>query len=483
VLLTLFGRLAQFALMFASVRIMTELLSPAEMGKAVLLTTATAFFALLLVNPVGMYFNRRLHAWMDAGRTRERFHTYLFYLLAVCVVAALSLGLADQWGLDLGGVSLPWVLSLICGSLFFNTCVQTLVPSLNMVGRHRAFIALTLGHLAAGLVASIVLNRIAPPSAERWLLGALLGQVVFSGVAYGVFFRPGSRVTAAPAGPSPFHRDKLWQMAMFCWPIALAVLLQWLHMQGYRFVLAQAFGLTELGLYAAGYGVAASLMAAADTILTTWFQPRFYRMVNSDSAAERDGAWRAYAQVMVPASLLAVTATVAAAPSLPRILLGASFHDTTLFVVLGALAEWTRMLVGVFGLNAHRHMATHKLLLPSLLGALLTYAVLWLCMPRLGIASAALGVWVGSMLSLFYLYGVTYADDPHMRIDFRALALPATVLVGVAVLLAWVQQVLLDLSQPGMPYGVCLVVGLVWLLLGWRTQGQAFVTSFRQRQT
>jgi O-antigen/teichoic acid export membrane protein len=464
-LLTLFGRLIQFALVFASVRIMTQLLSPSDVGRVALLTTTTSLFALFLVNPVGMFFNRRLHPWVNDGVARARFHLFVIYLVAVAAVAAGALWLGDHLGVDLGGVSLDWAIVLVCGSLCFNTAVQTLVPSLNMVGRPRPFILLTLACLMMGLGASIALTRWAGASAEHWLGGTLLAQALFSAIAYGVFF--GKSSPQSPR-PTPLDAVKMRQMADFCWPIAIAVLLQWAHMQGYRFLLADEFGLAHLGLFAAGYGLAASLMSAAETILTTWFQPQFYRDISADSPERRDRAWPEYARVMVPASLLAVTALIAAAPSLPSIMLGPAFQDAGEYVMLGALAEWARMMVGMISLNAHRHMSTRALILPNVLGAAATYVAFYALLRWLGMLAAPLAVFLGGITIVAYLYRVTFANDAHASIDFRALLAQTLVLAPTAVLFVGGQTWLLTLDIRGLPWIVCLAVGAVWGLLAWR---------------
>lgn len=464
-LITLVGRLIQFAIMFASVRIMTELLSPAEMGRVALLTTTTSLFALFLVNPVGMFINRRLHTWVNNGVARSRFHLFAYYILTVAVVAAGCLWLGDRLGVELGGVSLGWAIALVCGSLCFNTAVQTLVPSLNMVGRPQPFIVLTLASLIVGLITSIVLNRWGGASAEHWLAGQLLAQLLFSVVAYVVFF--GKPAPGAPR-PAPLNASNLRQIADFCWPIAIAVLLQWAHMQGYRFLLADEFGLAQLGLYAAGYGLAASMMSAAETILTTWFQPQFYRDVSANSSERRDRAWADYAKVMIPASLLALTALIAASPSLPRVMLGPSFNDAGEYVMLGALAEWARMMVSMISLNAHRDMSTRALILPNVLGAAATYAAYYALLPLLGILVAPLAVFLGSMTIVAYLYRIAFANDAHIRVDLHALLGTTAILAaGTAIFVAG-QTLLLDLDRRGLPLLACLAVGVVWSLMAWR---------------
>lgn len=462
-LITLIGRLVQFALMFASVKIMTNLLTPAEMGKVVLITTSTSLFALFLVNPVGMFINRRMHAWVEAGSFRSYFRLFVGYLIAVSLVAAVALFAGFRLGLDLGGARLPWVLALVCGSLLFNTIATTLVQALNMVQRVQAFTVLTIGTLITSLGISVWLNHGTAPSAERWLAGTLLGQTLFGAIAYVVFFR---HRPARPSEPLRIERTQWNAMLSFCWPIGLAVLLQWLHMQGYRFLLAERFGLAQLGLYAAGYNVAASLISAMETLLTTWYQPMFYRMANSTDAAERDQAWSAYASVMLPVSTLGMTALVAVSPSLPKVLLGAAFHGAGQYVLLGALAEWARMLVGLVGLNAHRHMSTRQLIAPNLAGMIGTYLILFVAIAPLGLLAAPVAMFAGSFTVIAYLWFYTYRDDAHARLAWRPIAglgITAAVFAAVSVVLQSTLQIAIS---PVAALGVCLLVGLLWAGMG-----------------
>lgn len=462
-LITLIGRLVQFVLMFASVKIMTHLLTPAEMGKVALITTTTSLFALFLVNPVGMFVNRRMHAWVDGGSFRSYFRLFVGYLVAVSLIAAVALFVGFHLGLDLGGARLPWVLALVCGSLLFNTIATTLVQALNMVQRVQAFTVLTIGTLITSLGVSVWLNHATTPSAERWLAGTLLGQTLFGGIAYVVFFR---NRPARRSEPLRIGRTQWNAMLAFCWPIGLAVLLQWLHMQGYRFLLAERFGLAQLGLYAAGYNVAASLISAMETLLTTWYQPIFYRMANSTDPAQRDQAWSTYASVMLPVSTLGVTALVAVSPSLPKVLLGAAFHGAGQYVLLGALAEWARMLVGLVGLNAHRHMSTRQLIAPNLLGMITTYVVLFATITSLGLRAAPVAMFAGSFTVIAYLWFHTYRDDAHATLAWRPIGALGTVAAVCATCSVFLQSTLPIAVSPVAAVGVCLLVGLLWVGMG-----------------
>ena len=50
--------------------------------------------------------------------------------------------------------------------------------------------------------------------------------------------------------------------------------------QGYRYLLEGQLGLAQLGLFVAGYGISAGMIAGFESVLTTYFQPRLYRDVS-----------------------------------------------------------------------------------------------------------------------------------------------------------------------------------------------------------
>ena len=161
-------------------RVATTYLPPAEMGRLSLITAAIAFYALFLVNPVGMFINRRFHSWDALGRAKYYFKLHWIYLLIVSVVAAVSLAALNQIHAFSFEFNTAWLLILVCGSLFFNTINQTAIPSLNLLELRWLFILLTLATIGTGLVSSFLLVRAYEPTAEYWLLGFLIGQTIFA---------------------------------------------------------------------------------------------------------------------------------------------------------------------------------------------------------------------------------------------------------------------------------------------------------------
>jgi O-antigen/teichoic acid export membrane protein len=383
------GRAAQFLLALIMLRVATTLLSPEEMGKVSLTLTTIAFFALFLINPVGMFINRRLHAWQSSGVGITYLRLYTRYLCIVALIAATSLPLIHISGWINFGIPVYWLLLLVCGSLIFNTINQTAIPSLNLLGDSTSFVVLTVASLALSFICALVWVKVAGPTAESWLAGLLLGQVFVGILGTRILF-----VKLQPTRTSSFrpHVDQkhLRVLFAFAWPLAIAAGLGWVQAQSYRFILENQMGLDQLGLFVAGYSISAGIIAGFESVLTTYFQPRLYRDANDP--VERAEAWHRYAAAVIPSLVLTVALLISLAPELTRLLLGTNFQSSSNFVVWGACAEAMRVLVSVYALIAHVHMRTGQLILPNLVGGIFSVLLCSLLIPHMGANGAGAGL-------------------------------------------------------------------------------------------
>lgn len=461
-ILTIAGNAAQFIVLLLITRLATSYLSPEEMGRLSLVTAATAFFALFLVNPVGMFINRRLHAWDATGRARYYLQLHWLYLLAVCAIAALSLAALNLLQLPGMEISTAWLCVLVCGALLFNTVNQTVIPSLNLLEFRGRYVVLTAATLVAGLVCAVLLVHYFRPSAEYWLLGLLIGQTLLAMVGVQVLFQVLQPPVPALV-PTLRHGRVLFN---FAWPVAIAVALSWAQAQGYRFFVMDSIGLAGLGLFVVGYGISAGLMAGFESVLTTFFQPKFYKGVNSASAANASLAWRNYAGAMLPSLILVMLLLAGLAPELTKLLVGPDYQSASQYVVWGVLAEGARVAAGVYSMSAHGKMDTRALMLPNLIGALVCIGLIAAFVPLhgahgVGLARAASGMVVVVALH-FLLFGRTGAGLPRWLLG-KAVVLGALLWL-VAALGRWL------LSNDGSFWfatGLIGLVGLVFLPLSY----------------
>ena len=441
-------------------RVATTLLSPEEMGKVALVLTTTAFFALFLVNPVGMFINRRLHAWQASGMAQHYLIRYANYLLLVALFAAISLPLLHMSGATNFGISTGWLIFLVCGSLLFNTINQTAIPSLNMLGDSRRFVLLSVATIATSFIFATLLVRIMQPVAQYWLLGLLLGQAVLAWVGTSILFAQLQQTGPATAAPV-IHRRHLRTLFNFAWPVAIAAGLGWVQGQGYRYLMEGQLGLASLGLFVAGYGISAGIIAGFESVLTTYFQPRLYRDVSTDHPDRQAQAWQRYAAAVIPSLLLTVALVVILAPELTRLFLGNNFQAAVDFVVWGALAEAARVLIGTYSLIAHVHMQTRWLILPSLIGAILSIALSVALIPIMGATGAGVGLAASGFAVVVVMHTVL-----AQRVG-GGIALRPVLIAGSAALALWGLasglRYMLDAAGWRLVAGMLSLVGIAYL--------------------
>lgn len=406
-LLVSIGRVVQFAILLLTLRLATSFLAPLEMGKISIVTATVAFFALFLLNPVGLFMNRRLHAWDAKGQVKSYLAYFWLYLFIASICAALTLTTLIWLNIWKPGIGIYWLLMLVCGNLVFGTVNQVVIPGLNLFGYRGWFTFLTVSTAVMSLIFAVVLVYEFRPNAENWLTGILLGQLIIGLIGNKIFFdKLQSSSSVSNEAPKLSH-SHLKNLLRFAWPVAIAVGLGWIQSQGYRYLMGSRLGLVELGIFVAGFGISSGLIAGFDSIFATYFLPKFYKQISKDNISEQSSAWIEYAHAVLPALLLTSIFIMATAPELTNLLLGSVYSQSAQFVVWGALAELARTSMAIFGMVAHARMNTRMLLLPNLAGAILSILLIWYLAPVYGSSGVGLGLACSSLVSLLLTIWIT----------------------------------------------------------------------------
>ena len=426
------GRIIQFGLLLLTLRLATSLLSPTEMGKISIVTASVAFFALFLLNPVGMFMNRRLHAWDLRGQATSYLRYFWRYLLIVNVFSALVLFVLIEFNVWNPSIDIYWLLLLVCGNLIFGTLNQVVIPGLNLLGYRGWFTVLTVATVATSLIFAVALVRQISPNSESWLSGLLIGQLIVGLIGKKIFFgklkKTGSKNNTLPK----LSHDQIHNFFEFAWPVAIAVGLGWIQNQSYRYLMEERLGLMELGLFVAGYGISAGLVAGFESVFTTYFQPKFYKLISNDNVSQQTKAWQDYAQAILPSLLITSFFIVATAPDLTQLLLGSSFRQSSQFVVWGSLAESVRISISVFGMAAHARMNTKLLLIPNFVGAVISVTLVWYLIPLYGSEGVGLGLVSSFVIALLLTIRIT---RKHLQASLPLNLFLKSVIMGVVLLM------------------------------------------------
>jgi hypothetical protein len=365
------GRLFQIVTVMAILRLATERLPPDQYGTLDAILRITALLALVMINPVGMLINRRIHSWQERGLVRVRLRAGLIALVPVaCLGGAAAYAVCAGLGLSWGAT--PAVIAaLVASSLFLTTLNQTLVPGLNMLGRRVWWAILTLITLWTGLAMAWWLTASAA-EAVRWQSGMLCGMAIGAALALAPFL-----AVAGPAAPAPgeakLGRDHLSTAFWFTAPLAVVVALNWTQFQSFRLVMGDAVSLAFLGMFAAGYAVSQGVFAAFEGTAQQYFHPILYRRIEgSADARERDGHWVEYAAVMLPLTILTAVAVALLADVACWLLVAPEYRSQARWwAMLGSGIEAIRVIGNTYALAAHGSMRTPRLILPQAVPAVL----------------------------------------------------------------------------------------------------------------
>ena len=373
-LFLLLGRMLQVGLSVVTIRLMTELLDPKEVGHQYLINSFILWFSMVLINPVGMFVNRHVHEWSKKLILGPMMRELTLYFILIASLSVPILFALQYFSLVDFQIS-TWILVLYFFIyIFLSTWFQTLTSFFNLFQWQRHFVFLNLFSQFSGLVLATLAVKFYNPSAFSWLFGLLLGQII--SLAVGVFFfqRKFSIFFADHQGSneSLFRLETL----KFCYPIAITTIFMWFINQGYRIFIERQFGGSILGEVGVGLGLAASLAAVVGSLVTQFFYPKYYSSLPESTFDSRKSSWlwlwQSSFSVYIPFCFL----TVATAPLVVKALVAAKFSHVVKYVQFGALIELFRQMSNMAYIASHAEKKTQNTIVPYALGAAILFALL-----------------------------------------------------------------------------------------------------------
>jgi len=459
------GRALQILIGLVALRVITWQLDHAELGKYSLILTITTLFALALINPLGMYFYRHLHEWVEQGRGPI---FMLLALLGCAVMAALSallivLAYALGFEMDLG-----WMLLLIAGSLLLVSANNTLVPAFNILGYRLHWVVLSVVTLGLSLGFSYSLMNI-QPAAEYWILGQLLGHGLMLIPVIVVFYRL-VRSHLEPVLPglglARFFDEHGGNFIRFSWPLSIAVTLNWGQFQSFKVFLGEMGSLETLGYFTAAYAVCAGVMASIESVAQQYFYPKFYRDISQASQEQCIASWRQYAGVMMPVVTLFFMFVLCFAEPLLVLLVDAKYHDAVLFVYVAAFVEYFRVMGNIYSLCMQATKETTRLIRPQLLGSSVALTSVPMLIWLAGTTGFAVAVVFSSALYVWLIRSsvTEHAGRQPEWLGGRALWMIALIFVLASALLAQLELNLFT-SFASLAFGGIITLGGLYSLI------------------
>ncbi|MGH8640231.1 MAG: lipopolysaccharide biosynthesis protein [Burkholderiales bacterium] len=457
----LLSRVGQLAAAFATIKISTTLLSPAEVGSVNQLNSSAMLLATGLLLPVIAYFTRGVSGWVGTNRFEAHARTVLQFI-ALTAVALSAAGALLQWGWGfVQDVGVPWVGVLLLAYLIgFPT--HNLIISCTAVLGQRQHTAL-YSNLAAwlGLAAAVVLY-FQFKTAEAWFLGICVGFLATAlafRIVLGKIKRSSTTGQKPPGNALPFDTMAVLR---FMWPQVLVGTLWWIQSQSYRFQLAEISSLATVGLFFAGYALCSVPMQAFEAAVNEYYLPMLYGKPVVGPQNSVVHTWNLYAAVFVPSILVFGGFLAACAPFLVVLALGAEFQAVGAILLWAALSETARSLSTVNHAMGIAKVDMRRLLPPALAGALAAPALIQVLAPDEPLVGTAIALCLANAIVLVVVYVLVRLSAPVTWPWKRTLA-AATLAAAVTL----VGRAAFDLlpRTPVVALAVCAVLGLFVLVV------------------
>ncbi len=364
------GRFLQIIILFVTSRIMTKLLSHEEVGFLYLLLSLSSYIGLVLMNPVGVYFTRRLHDWAEQKTIVNAFLLFCVYTFFTSLLS-FPLIYIGKYFIGLNGhywLSLSFLMSFY---VFSTTVNNTIIPSLNILKYRVEFIILTFLTQLIALICSYLLV-LKDNSSFYWLTGQAISFFIWFIVAF-LFFRiKHEESVSLKVVKKSIAVENRKKFLSFVFPIVITNISLWILNQSYRPIIERTIGLEFLGYIGLGFGLATSLSVAFEYLLQQFYYPDFYKNITGQNKKTREREWNRIFNKMIPLLLFMCFFISINSSFIIRVLADEKFWGAWIYISFGMCIEFFRMLNNVLGLIAQSEMKTKKTILPYFIGGIVS---------------------------------------------------------------------------------------------------------------
>ena len=368
------GRVLQIGITLFSIRFLTTFLSPEEVGNYYLLLALMAFFNLVLLNPPGMYFSRHLLEWQRSKQLLNALSVFIGWMLVV-IILAMGVLLLVYDVLDYKSkFELTVFLVYILGSIIISTIHRNVLFGSNTLGFRKEFVIYLLLTLMLGLIFSSLIVTVYYPYALGWLLGVLLSELLLVYFIFKFFIQ--DNILDIQKIKTTLTKERLKKILFFTFPIGITTFLMWGQTIAYRFLVDRYYSAEVLAYIAVGLGIAASVFGSVESIAQQYFNPIFLKSILDASREKRAEAWNRMAEQIVPIYLFTAFFTLALAEVLINILVDHKFHDAYIYVMVGVMVEFFRVMSNLLNSVAQSEYRTTSTVKPYLVGFVISLGLL-----------------------------------------------------------------------------------------------------------
>lgn len=364
----------QILIMLVSVRILTSLLSPEEVGNYYLAVTVLAFFNLVFLNPPGTYFSRHLLEWQRSKNLLNAIFVFVLWISTVAVVSIVFIYILFDFTNYSEKFNYQLFILFITLAIVISTTHRNLIYGSNIIGFRKEFVIFLIITLLIGLIFSSTLVYFYEASSLYWLYGIIISEALVLYFAF-QFFTQGNSLDIKKIKVT-ITRDRFKKILMFAMPIGATTFLMWGQSVSYRFIVDYKYSPEVLGYIAVGLGISSAVFSSLEAIAMQYFNPIFLKDILDATKEQRAKAWNKMASFVIPIYILALAFTIAMSEELMSILVDSKFHDSYIYAMVGASIEFFRVITNLLNSISQSEHKTTYAILPYSIGFVLALLTL-----------------------------------------------------------------------------------------------------------
>jgi O-antigen/teichoic acid export membrane protein len=394
-------RFVQFAILLVSSRVITTLLSPEQMGRFAIFYTTGAFFIGLFITGPSLYVERKVLEWNIEGSIFYYVRRFFYYLL----LSGAASGIIILLFRHILGISVHflWLIVLIFCIVSITSLNSSFISWLNIFKKRLLFMVVSNLTLLVGLAVSVFFVLLFSKTAEYWISGQILGQVLVIPLGAFLFFKI-TKSANRKINPLPDSKNYASTIFHFAWPVSLATLVLWLQTQSYRFILRGLSGLEVLGFFTVGFNLGTQLMGKFQSLFMNFYNPIFYEEITKVDSEKKAEAWNRYAQAFFPALTLAGIFIALGGPFIARLFVAEKFQEMAGNVIFwGALTSLVLTFVSTYKMVGVAQLEMKGLILPYSLGSVVALGGIFILSRWNPYWGTGLSLFLGAVTTLLYL--------------------------------------------------------------------------------
>jgi len=373
-LIIVIGRIIQIFIMMISIRLVTTLLTPSEIGNYYILFALMAFYNLVFMNPIETYINRHLILLKETNNLLNIIFVFLIWCVLVAFISIpISTFIYNKFEyIDNFEISIFLIFIFI--SLIISSLYQKIIFGLNILGYRKVFMIYFVLTLLVGLVIASLIVMFYKNNAISWLSGLLISEFLFLFIIFKLFIQKDTLNIY-------YIKDKLTKellkkILLFSLPIGITTFLMWGQNTAYRLVVDYLYSAEVLGMIAVGLAVSSAVFNAIQSIAMQYFNPIFLKNIHNARKNERTKAWNDMAKKIVPIYILASFFTISMSQVLIKVLLDEKFHDVYIYTILGVGIEFFRVMTNLLINVSQSEYKTHSTIKPYLIGFIISLGLI-----------------------------------------------------------------------------------------------------------